>query len=45
MARLDRARERWPGLLDAYVDLRVPPDRFEAAFGHRGVKATLAFDR
>jgi len=41
--RLDRARERWPGLLDAYVDLRVAPDRFGDAFAHRGVKATLDF--
>jgi glucose 1-dehydrogenase len=43
VARLDRARERWPGLLDAYVDLRVPPDRFAEAFRHGGVKAALDF--
>jgi glucose 1-dehydrogenase len=38
---LDRARERWPEALEAFVDLRVPLERFADAFGHRGVKATL----
>ena len=38
---LDRARARWPGVLEAFVGLRVPVDRFADAFGFRGVKATL----
>jgi threonine dehydrogenase-like Zn-dependent dehydrogenase len=38
---LDRARERWPDALDAFVGLRVPLDRFGEAFAYRGVKATL----
>jgi threonine dehydrogenase-like Zn-dependent dehydrogenase len=40
---LDRARERWPEALEAFVGLRVPFDRFGEAFGYRGVKATLDF--
>jgi threonine dehydrogenase-like Zn-dependent dehydrogenase len=40
---LDRARTRWPGALEEFVGLRVPVDRFEDAFGFRGVKATLRF--
>ncbi|MDX6397497.1 MAG: glucose 1-dehydrogenase [Gaiellaceae bacterium] len=38
---LDRARERWPDALEAFVGLRVPLDRFAEAFDHEGVKATL----
>jgi len=38
---LDRARSRWPDALAAFVGLRVPLDRFEEAFEHRGIKATL----
>jgi threonine dehydrogenase-like Zn-dependent dehydrogenase len=38
---LDRARERWPEALEAFVGLRAPVDRFADAFEHRGVKATL----
>lgn len=38
---LDEARERWPGALEQFVGLRTPLDRFEDAFAHRGVKATL----
>jgi threonine dehydrogenase-like Zn-dependent dehydrogenase len=41
--RLDRARSRWPGALEEFVGLRVPVDRFDEAFGFRGVKATLRF--
>jgi threonine dehydrogenase-like Zn-dependent dehydrogenase len=41
VADLDRARERWPGELEQFVSLRVPLDRFEDAFAHRGGKATL----
>jgi glucose 1-dehydrogenase len=40
---LDRARARWPDALEGFVGLRVPVDRFEDAFGFRGVKATLRF--
>jgi glucose 1-dehydrogenase len=38
---LGRARERWPEALARFVTLRVPLDRFEEAFEHRGGKATL----
>jgi threonine dehydrogenase-like Zn-dependent dehydrogenase len=41
VADLDRARERWPDALERFVSLRVPLDRFEEAFDHRGGKATL----
>ncbi|HEY8645894.1 MAG TPA: alcohol dehydrogenase catalytic domain-containing protein [Gaiellaceae bacterium] len=38
---LDRARERWPEALEAFVGRRVALDRFAEAFAYRGVKATL----
>lgn len=38
---LDRARERWQDVLESFVSLRVPLDRFADAFEHRGAKATL----
>jgi threonine dehydrogenase-like Zn-dependent dehydrogenase len=38
---LDRASERWPDELEAFVGRRVPLDRFAEAFAYRGVKATL----
>jgi glucose 1-dehydrogenase len=41
VADLDRARERWPEALEQFVKLRVPLDRFQEAFAHRGGKATL----
>jgi threonine dehydrogenase-like Zn-dependent dehydrogenase len=41
VADLDRARERWPEALEQFVKLRVPLDRFQEAFDHRGGKATL----
>jgi len=41
VAGLDAARARWPGALDEFVGLRVPLDRFQEAFDHRGSKATL----
>jgi threonine dehydrogenase-like Zn-dependent dehydrogenase len=41
---LDRAGERWPGALEAFVGLRVPLDRFAEAFAYRGGKATLVLD-
>jgi threonine dehydrogenase-like Zn-dependent dehydrogenase len=41
VASLDRARERWPEQLEAFVGRRVPLDRFQEAFDYRGVKATL----
>ncbi len=44
VAGLDHARERWPEALEQFVGLRVPLDRFEDAFAHRGVKATLVVD-
>jgi threonine dehydrogenase-like Zn-dependent dehydrogenase len=44
VASLDRARERWPEALEAFVGRRVPLDRFAEAFAYRGVKATLVLD-
>ena len=44
VASLDRARERWPEQLEAFVGRRVPLDRFAEAFAYRGVKATLVLD-
>jgi threonine dehydrogenase-like Zn-dependent dehydrogenase len=41
---LDRARERWPEELEAFVGRRVPLDRFAEAFAYRGVKATLMLE-
>ena len=41
VADLDRVRRRWPDELEQFVSLRVPLDRFEDAFAHRGGKATL----
>jgi glucose 1-dehydrogenase len=41
VAALDAARARWPGALDEFVGLRVPLERFQEAFDHRGSKATL----
>jgi threonine dehydrogenase-like Zn-dependent dehydrogenase len=41
VADLDRARKRWPEALERFVTLRVPLDRFQEAFEHRGGKATL----
>jgi threonine dehydrogenase-like Zn-dependent dehydrogenase len=38
---LVRAHERWPEALAQFVTLRVPLDRFEEAFEHKGGKATL----
>jgi threonine dehydrogenase-like Zn-dependent dehydrogenase len=40
---LDGTRSRWPDVLDGFVGLRVPVDRFEEAFAFDGVKATLDF--
>jgi threonine dehydrogenase-like Zn-dependent dehydrogenase len=42
--QLDRARERFPGVLDGLVALRVPLDRFAEAFAFRGGKATLVLE-
>jgi glucose 1-dehydrogenase len=41
--QLERARRRWPEVLEALVGLRVGVDRFAEAFAFGGVKATLAF--
>ncbi len=38
---LDRAQERWQDVLESFVSLRVPLDRFDEAFEHRGGKAVL----
>jgi glucose 1-dehydrogenase len=38
---LDEARSRWQEALASFVGLRVPLDRFQEAFDHRGSKATL----
>jgi glucose 1-dehydrogenase len=43
VGHLDRARRRWPEVVEGLVGLRVPVDRFADAFGFRGVKATLRF--
>jgi glucose 1-dehydrogenase len=42
--QLEQMSARWPEAVERMVGLRVPPDRFEDAFGFRGVKATLRFD-
>jgi threonine dehydrogenase-like Zn-dependent dehydrogenase len=41
VAALDGARERWPGVLEELVSVRVPLDRFHDAFAARTGKATL----
>ena len=41
VAALGAMRTRWPGLLEQFVGLRVPLDRYADAFAFRGVKATL----
>jgi hypothetical protein len=41
VAALDEARSRWPEVLQSFVGLRVPVDRFAEAFAFRGGKATL----
>ncbi|HZP74050.1 MAG TPA: alcohol dehydrogenase catalytic domain-containing protein [Gaiellaceae bacterium] len=41
---LDRARERFPSVLEQLVALRVPLDRFAEAFAFRGGKATLVLE-
>ena len=41
VAALDAVRRRWPAALAEFVGLRVPLDRFQEAFDHRGSKATL----
>jgi glucose 1-dehydrogenase len=43
VGQLERARQRWPEALAAFVGLEVAPERFEEAFDFGGVKATLAF--
>jgi threonine dehydrogenase-like Zn-dependent dehydrogenase len=44
VAALDEARARWPEVLESFVGLRVPLDRFAEAFAFRGGKATLVLD-
>jgi threonine dehydrogenase-like Zn-dependent dehydrogenase len=41
VAGLDATSARWPDALAEFVGLRVPLDRFQEAFDHRGSKATL----
>jgi glucose 1-dehydrogenase len=41
---LDRARDKWRDVLESFVSLRVPLDRFAEAFAHRGGKATLVLE-
>ena len=38
---LERARSRWEDVLEQFISLRVPLDRFEEAFEHKTGKATL----
>ncbi|HEX7527449.1 MAG TPA: zinc-binding dehydrogenase, partial [Gaiellaceae bacterium] len=38
---LERAGRRWEDVLEQFISLRVPLDRFEEAFEHKGGKATL----
>jgi threonine dehydrogenase-like Zn-dependent dehydrogenase len=38
---LASVQERWPGVLEELVTLRVPLDRFDEAFAEHGGKATL----
>jgi len=44
VAALDAAAGRWRDVLESFVSLRVPLDRFAEAFDHRGGKATLVLD-
>jgi glucose 1-dehydrogenase len=41
---LNQAMVLWPDELERFIGLRVPLDRFDEAFEHVSVKATLAFD-
>ena len=41
---LDRARAGFADVLEQFVSFRVPLDRFDEAFEHRGGKATLVLD-
>ncbi len=41
VAALDRARAQWQDVLERFISLRAPLDRFEEAFAHRAGKATL----
>ena len=41
VAALAGVRARWPGLLEDFIGLRLPLDRFEEAVDYRGGKATL----
>jgi glucose 1-dehydrogenase len=42
---LDRAQYQWRDVLESFISLRVPLDRFEEAFAHRGGKATLVLEQ
>jgi threonine dehydrogenase-like Zn-dependent dehydrogenase len=38
---LDRAQDKWRDVLESFISLRVPLDRFADAFAHQSGKATL----
>lgn len=42
---LDRAQDKWRDVLESFISLRVPLDRFGEAFAHRGGKATLVLEQ
>jgi threonine dehydrogenase-like Zn-dependent dehydrogenase len=43
VAALDGAWDRFGDVVERFVGLRVPADRFEDALAHRGIKAALRF--
>jgi threonine dehydrogenase-like Zn-dependent dehydrogenase len=42
---LDRAQDKWRDVLESFISLRVPLDRFADAFAHSGGKATLVLEQ
>ncbi|HEV8462750.1 MAG TPA: alcohol dehydrogenase catalytic domain-containing protein [Gaiellaceae bacterium] len=42
---LDRAQDKWRDVLESFISLRVPLDRFAEAFAHKGGKATLVLEQ
>ena len=43
VAALDAAWDRFGDVVERFVGLRVPADRFADALAYRGIKAALAF--
>jgi glucose 1-dehydrogenase len=41
---LDRAQDKWRDVLESFITLRVPLERFADAFSHKGGKATLVLE-